>query len=223
MSTLAPSQPQPTDPAHSLEPYSCLTDPTTLCKEVLRLENYEDIVSGGGLGPVLERKISYVKKKYRPNIPRYLWQRSEYAKDEGLLPRLFAEAVKRDNVERIEYEKVGVEEFKERFERKERPCIIKGVTEVDGWDVKKNWSWNAVTEDFAGVRMRIAQTNFGKIYGLSIRDYLKYLVYQKDDFPLYLFQTQFNELQGCADLLKRYKVPKYFTEDFFELVVNIIT
>ena len=42
---------------------------------------------------------------------------------------------------------------------------------------------------------------------------------QTDDFPLYLFQTQFNELQGCSEMVKRYKVPKFFKKDYFDLVI----
>ena len=69
--------------------------------------------------------------------------------------------------------------------------------------------------------MRVAQTGFGKIYGLSVKEYYKYMLNQTDDFPLYLFQTQFNELQGCSEMVKRYKVPRYFKKDYFELVGSL--
>jgi hypothetical protein len=33
-----------------------------------------------------------------------------------------------------------------------------------------------------------------------------------------MFQSSFNELTGTADMIKKYTVPKYFRNDFFDLV-----
>jgi DNA replicative helicase MCM subunit Mcm2 (Cdc46/Mcm family) len=41
-----------------------------------------------------------------------------------------------DNIERINYQKVSVQEFKERFEDKNLPCIIEGVVDED-WGYRK--------------------------------------------------------------------------------------
>lgn len=66
--------------------------------------------------------------------------------------------------------------------------------------------------------MKIAESDSGKTIKIATGDYIKYVLHQKDDSPLYLFQSSFNEVSGTKDILKRYKVPKYFNKDFFDLV-----
>lgn len=166
-----------------------------------------------GMGDLLTKKIDYVKRQYRPEHPLYMWHRRDYHQT-SVLEDLAKQC--QDNIQRIDYHATSVDEFRALFEKTDTPCIITGA--ADGWRLEEKWTWKSILEDFNGVRMRIAQTDFGKVYGLSIREYYKYMLNQKDDFPLYLFQTQFNELQGCADMLKRYEVPKYFKEDYFELL-----
>jgi len=66
--------------------------------------------------------------------------------------------------------------------------------------------------------MKIAETDSGRKIKISPTDYYKYILHQKDDSPLYLFQSSFNELSGTQGILDRYKVPKYFKKDFFDHV-----
>lgn len=166
-----------------------------------------------GLDDLLKKKIDYVKRQYRYDLPLYMWERRQYYKSD-VLEQLAKSA--KDNIQRIDYKSTSVEDFREKFEKTDTPCIITGA--ADDWDRDNKWTWKAILEDFKGVRMRVAQTKFGKVYGLSIKEYYKYMLNQTDDIPLYLFQTHFNELQGCADMLKRYQIPKYFQDDYFEVL-----
>jgi histone arginine demethylase JMJD6 len=44
------------------------------------------------------------------------------------------------------------------------------------------------------------------------------LVYNKDDSPLYLFESSFENHKELKYLLRDYKIPKYFEEDYFNLI-----
>lgn len=70
--------------------------------------------------------------------------------------------------------------------------------------------------------MKIAESDSGKVIKAPCKEYFKYLLHQKDDSPLYMFQSSFNELTGTADMIKKYTVPKYFRNDFFELVRSFL-
>jgi histone arginine demethylase JMJD6 len=67
--------------------------------------------------------------------------------------------------------------------------------------------------------MKIAEDDEEKKIKLPIMKYYKYMLHQKDDSPLYMFQSGFNDLEGTEDIIKNYKVPPYFKEDFFNYVM----
>ena len=48
--------------------------------------------------------------------------------------------------------------------------------------------------------------------------FYEYLVKQKDDSPLYLFEGAVENNRDARDLINGYKVPKYFQEDLFEVL-----
>jgi histone arginine demethylase JMJD6 len=45
------------------------------------------------------------------------------------------------------------------------------------------------------------------------------MVYNRDDSPLYLFESSIENNKYLNDLMNDYEVPKYFTEDLFRLVL----
>ena len=47
---------------------------------------------------------------------------------------------------------------------------------------------------------------------------MDYLIYNKDDSPLYLFESSIENHRDLKSLINEYSIPKYFTEDIFEIV-----
>lgn len=47
---------------------------------------------------------------------------------------------------------------------------------------------------------------------------MDYLIYNKDDSPLYLFESSIENHKDLNKIMNDYSVPKYFKEDLFELV-----
>lgn len=68
-----------------------------------------------------------------------MWTRNNYCSQE-ILETLYKNA--NDNIERVNYTDLSVEEFNERFEKPEVPCVIKGIPQAEGWDLDENWTWN---------------------------------------------------------------------------------
>lgn len=68
--------------------------------------------------------------------------------------------------------------------------------------------------------MKVAEDDHEKKIKMSIRRYMKYLLHQTDDSPLYLFQSGFDELEGTRDIVHNYRVPSYFCDDLFGLVCS---
>jgi len=70
-----------------------------------------------------------------------MWEKRQYH-TQDVLEQLYQNH--HDNIERISYDEVSEEEFAERFERVNKPCIITGVTQ--DWDVDNNWTWDVIRE-----------------------------------------------------------------------------
>lgn len=46
---------------------------------------------------------------------------------------------------------------------------------------------------------------------MKFEDIIEYIVYNRDDSPLYLFESNIQKpSRGVSDLVKDYEVPKYF-------------
>jgi histone arginine demethylase JMJD6 len=45
--------------------------------------------------------------------------------------------------------------------------------------------------------------------------FMEYLVKQKDDSPLYLFESALEDRDEGSKIIKRFQVPKYFRDDLF--------
>ena len=72
-----------------------------------------------------------------------MWTRNEYY-SQDLLEQLYKEH--NDNIQRVAYEDLSVEEFTKRFDEPQIPCIITGVPKNEGWNYEENWTWNVRVE-----------------------------------------------------------------------------
>lgn len=156
------------------------------------------------------------------------WRSTGYA-SQNVLQRLADSCV--DNVERIDYDKVDEEEFIERFEKTNRPVIISNFSSQ--WASSKKWSykvsdlymlrsemliWQRLYKKFKDRKFKLGESDKGKTLRVKFKYFLEYMVHQKDDSPLYLFESSFDDRRRAPELLDYYEVPKYFKDDLFSLV-----
>ena len=77
-------------------------------------------------------------------------------------------------------------------------------------------------QDFKDAKVKVGEDDDGYKIKIKFKYFLEYLIFNTDDSPLYLFESSFENHKKLKMLIKDYEVPKFFKEDFFELVIYII-
>lgn len=114
-----------------------------------------------------------------------------------------------DDLERIHVNRVNLHQFRERFESRGVPVVIKGV--VDQWPAYADWSPEGLQSQCGD-----ALLNAGG-YQFSMSHYLRYCtsIEGYDDQPLYVFDQRFGE--KVPSLLDQYQTPGYFSQDLLKV------
>jgi histone arginine demethylase JMJD6 len=118
-----------------------------------------------------------------------------------------------ENIKTIKYSEYDEARFISEIEEKHIPCKIEGVT--DDWNVPDYWTWEAIAQNYGEAKMKIAESDSGKKVRVSMKEFIHYVVTQRDDNPLYLFESEFAQPDTTQCMLERYKTPKYFRQDYF--------
>lgn len=123
----------------------------------------------------------------------------------------------KDNMDRIHADKVTVEEFIERFEKPGRPVIIQGISSK--WPGKESWKINQLVERFGESNFKVGESDSGRKLKVTLNEYIEYVLYNRDDSPLYLFESSLEDHPQAKVMQDDYKKPKYFEKDHF---VNLL-
>jgi len=93
-------------------------------------------------------------------------------------------------------------------------------TTIHAWDALERWSLDALMEDdlMRERTFKCGEDDDGNNIRLKLKHFLKYLHKNRDDSPLYVFHSSFDEDRIARRLLSDYRVPTYFNEDLFQLV-----
>ncbi len=125
----------------------------------------------------------------------------------------------RQDVERVDARTLSVEEFLERFDRPNKPCIITHA--MDDWPAMKGaWSKDALASRFRTRRFLTDEVNSrGHKMKMSLDAYFRYMSNNDDSDPVYLFDPKFVKHSGDKEgILTDYRILPYFAEDFFSLL-----
>ena len=128
-------------------------------------------------------------------------------------------AGRREDVERVDARTLTVEEFLERFDRGNRPCILTHA--MDEWPAMRGaWDKEALAQRFLERRFLTDEVNArGHKMKMTMRAYFKYMGDNDDSDPIYLFDPKFAKHSGDAEaILADYAILPYFAEDFFSLL-----
>jgi histone arginine demethylase JMJD6 len=118
-------------------------------------------------------------------------------------------------------------EFFDNYEAKGIPCVIKNIPSgYDGGEKKKEWhavrNWGL--EDLEGddcLRNRLlkcGEDDDGRKIKVKLKHFLSYVRNNRDDSPLYIFDTSFDEDELAKRILTDYTVPSYFRDDLFRFI-----
>ncbi len=91
---------------------------------------------------------------------------------------------------------------------------------LHAWKALERWRLTELENDsdLRDRALKCGEDDDGKSIRMKLKYFLKYLWNNKDDSPLYIFDSSFDEDRLAKRLLHDYRVPTYFNEDLFHLV-----
>ncbi|KAH9418776.1 bifunctional arginine demethylase and lysyl-hydroxylase PSR [Dermatophagoides pteronyssinus] len=153
------------------------------------------------------RRIIEAKVKARPELDMCGWTKFNYAEKFDLNYRP-------DNCERIKIDQVSPEEFIAKYEMKYYPVVITGV--CDDWKTSEKWNPERLAKKYRNQKFKCGEDNEGYSVKLKMKYFVHYMKNNKDDSPLYIFDSTFGEHPRKKKLLEDYQVPAYFRDDLFK-------
>jgi histone arginine demethylase JMJD6 len=117
--------------------------------------------------------------------------------------------------------------FHTRYEANELPCLIQNIPagydggrEAPKWPAVDTWTFENLKRN-DGLQKRTfkcGEDDDGDNITVKLIHFLSYLERGKDDSPLYVFDSHFDEDRVAKSIVSDYRVPTYFGQDLFGLV-----
>lgn len=157
------------------------------------------------------KNVKEAKNKARPELnEKHGWHKLELYKNLDICNK----ACVKDNVARVDALTVPLEEFRERYEMKYIPCVI--VNDQVLWGANKKWTHERLAKKYRNQRFKCGEDDEGYSVKLKIKYFIDYMRHNRDDSPLYIFDSSFGEHAKRKQLLEDYEIPHYFREDLFQ-------
>jgi len=161
------------------------------------------------------------KKGKRSDIKPGEWDKFGYGWKKGkdeVLSRPISYDSQTLPIPRVKRKDITPELFYEKFACKHQPVIIEDV--CDDWPAMRRWNIDALEERFRHIAFKVAKDDKGKKLRMKFKYYADYLRHQRDDSPLYLFETNVDDNGYIRALTSDYEVPDVFPHDWLGLVNN---
>nr|CCA22232.1 histone arginine demethylase putative [Albugo laibachii Nc14] len=163
----------------------------------------------------LTRLVNDAKRRHRTDIAFDAWNREGFA-DKDICDLPVDESS--NTIQREHCRELTVNRFIKEYEKRYIPVVIDGIPEEQQWKAITEWSHKRLRKTYRSAMLKCGEDDDGKTIRMKLKYFLKYLKRQRDDSPLYVFDSNFDERNDTKSLLNEYSVPKYFAEDFFEFV-----
>jgi histone arginine demethylase JMJD6 len=109
-------------------------------------------------------------------------------------------------------------DFVVRFEAPGLPCLINGLAAAWPAWARRAWEPGALHGAYRSRRFRCGEDDGGRPVKVKLKHFLRYMKSQRDDSPLYVFDSMYNDDRTPSQLLGEYAVPPHFGEDLLALV-----
>lgn len=73
-------------------------------------------------------------------------------------------------------------------------------------------------ESYSESKFKIGESDSGRKLKVTLREYVEYMLYNRDDSPLYLFESSLEDHPEAKKMMQDYKLPKLFKQNFFSVV-----
>eukprot|EP00747_Dinoflagellata_sp_TGD_P180703 gnl/TRDRNA2_/TRDRNA2_33615_c0_seq1.p1 gnl/TRDRNA2_/TRDRNA2_33615_c0~~gnl/TRDRNA2_/TRDRNA2_33615_c0_seq1.p1 ORF type:complete len:524 (-),score=98.03 gnl/TRDRNA2_/TRDRNA2_33615_c0_seq1:22-1593(-) len=172
-------------------------------------------------GPYTHRRtageVYRCKKGHRTDVKPEEWTKFGYWKNEEVIHRpIVCDGAQTLPLPRIKRSEITVKEFFDRFLLPQRPCIIEGA--IDHWPGVKRWNLEQLLERLRNSSLKVGEDDKGRKLRMKFKYYHDYMKVQRDDSPLYLFETRVDQDPVTRGLLDDWEIPDLFPHDFFNLV-----
>ncbi len=166
--------------------------------------------------------MNEAKKKHRPKLVN--WSRDNFSTTRNadfVNARTLNEQncnLTRLRIGKVNVKGCNVENFVKYYEEQYKPCVITGIPNEEGWTATQTWSFDSIRRRFKDRMFKVGEDDDGYKIKAKMKYFLQYLFGNKDDSPLYIFDSSYDEDSFSKSILEDYKVPSYFKEDLFKLV-----
>ena len=163
----------------------------------------------------LERVIADAKRRARGDLKLPVaWMRQGYAWDGGAV---LVEPACHGTLAREHAESLSVENFARHYDAAALPCVIDGCAET--WRASRGaWTPAELNAALGRRRVKCGEDDDGCPVRIELRAFLAYMGSQRDDSPIYVFDSMFAGKGSRCSILDDYSVPPFFADDLFALV-----
>nr|CAH8855124.1 unnamed protein product [Trichobilharzia regenti] len=159
-----------------------------------------------------ERRILSAKRKARSELGEspHSWWACAYADNFDLSLKSV-----RDCCPRIDFFQVSYEEFVAKYELPYQPVVIQN-SQI-GWKASENWTLKRLDKTYHNEKFKCGEDDKGYSVKLKMKYFIQYMLENRDDSPLYIFDANYGEHSKLRKLLDDYSICRYFKEDLFAL------
>ena len=159
------------------------------------------------------RVVDAAKRRSRGDLALHDWARAGRAYD----PAASREPVAVGTLAREDAARLSVADFIARYEAPNLPVVITGC--ADGWAASRGaWEPSALYAAYRHRRFKVGEDDDGYPVKMKLKYFLRYMARQRDDSPLYVFDSMFESGSRDCGIRRDYEVPPYFREDLLRLV-----
>ena len=79
-----------------------------------------------------------------------------------------------------------------------------------------------MVERFGNSLYKIGESDSGRKLKVTLKEYVEYALFNRDDSPLYLFESNIEEHETMKAIIDEYEVPRYLKTDLFVEMVSKI-
>lgn len=181
-----------------------------------------------------ERRIKQAKKKHRSSLKN--WAVSDFAgkrnlefvrlldneplKSQERIIRSVDDMVKCNeesalSIHRIPCQILTLSDYINYYEVKKRPVLIQNIPKMENWLGNDKWNFHYLKKTFGERYFKVGEDDDGYKVKTRMKYFMKYLKCNRDDSPLYVFDSNYDNDSVSKQLLGEYKVPSYFPDDLF--------